>query len=135
MFDHPLKQYALFKKFEEQVDEREVDGIPDSFGNNQHARAYFGTFKMALGDAYFESADASETQTYVEQAFNIDKAVQDAVAENSLNPQNIEAVIRKVLLPRLFAVMGLEKAKEVIEQVIQITRVGLRTRKGISEPF
>src|SRR5690606_22514441 len=28
MFDHPLKQYALFKKFEEKVAQREVDGIP-----------------------------------------------------------------------------------------------------------
>lgn len=125
MFEHPLKQYALFKKFEEQVDKREVDGVPDIFGDKHHARAYFGTFRMTLGDRYFESADASETQKFVDQALGIDQAVQDAVAENSLNPQNIEAAIRKTLLPRLFAVIGLEKAKEVIEQVIQITRVGL----------
>lgn len=125
MFEHPLKQYALFKKFEEQVTKGEVDGIPDSFGNQHHARAYFGAFKMVLGDAYFATVDAGAMQAYVEQAFNIDRAVQLAVAENSLNPQNIEAAIRQNLLPRLFTVMGLENAKGVIEQVIQITRVGL----------
>jgi type I restriction enzyme R subunit len=51
--------------------------------------------------------------------------VNQAVAENSLNPQNIEASIRKALLPKLFSLMGLDKAKEVIEQVIQVTRVDL----------
>ena len=47
------------------------------------------------------------------------------MAEHSLNPQNIEAEIRKGLLPKLFKLVGMDKAKEVIEQVIQITRIGL----------
>ena len=125
MFDHPLKQYALFKKFEAQVEQRDLEGIPDSFGDNQHARAYFGAFRLAMGDTAFDANTPAETQKYVEQALAIDTAVRNAVAENSLNPQNIEAAIRKALLPNLFALMGLEKAKEVIEQVIQITRIGL----------
>jgi type I restriction enzyme R subunit len=62
---------------------------------------------------------------YVEAAYAIDAAVRNAVAENSLNPQNIESAIRKSLLPRLFSLIGLDKAKEVIELVIQITRIGL----------
>lgn len=66
---------------------------------------------------------------YVDEAFAIDAAVRDAVAENSLNPQNIETAIRKALLPRLFNRMGLEKAKEVIELVIHIARVGLSRGK------
>jgi type I restriction enzyme R subunit len=61
----------------------------------------------------------------------IDVAVRIAVAENSLNPQNIETAIRKALLPDLFALMGLEKAREVIEQVIHITRLGLSVRGGV----
>lgn len=125
MFDHPLKQYALFKKFEEKVEQRDVEGIPDGFGDNPHARAYFGAFRLALGDALFDSADAGTLRPYVEEAHAIDTAVRNAVAENSLNPQNIEAAIRKSLLPRLFSLMGLDKAKEVIELVIQITRLGL----------
>jgi type I restriction enzyme R subunit len=55
----------------------------------------------------------------------IDRAVRTAVAEHSLNPQNVETAIRKALLPTLFAVMGLEKTNAVLEQVIQITRIGL----------
>jgi type I restriction enzyme R subunit len=129
MFDHPLKQYALFQKFAEQVDQREVEGIPDSFGDNPHARAYFGAFRLTLGDAYFDAADAEALRQYAKEAHAIDAAVRNAVAENSLNPQNIEAAIRKTLLPRLFALMGLEKAKEVIEQVIHITRIGLSRGK------
>ncbi len=47
------------------------------------------------------------------------------LAEHSLNPQNIEAEIRKKLLPALFKLIGMDKAKEIIEQIIQITRLGL----------
>ncbi|MCU7892662.1 MAG: hypothetical protein KZQ78_14015 [Candidatus Thiodiazotropha sp. (ex Ustalcina ferruginea)] len=51
--------------------------------------------------------------------------VDKAVAEHSLNPQSIEAEIRKGLLPRLFKLFGMDKEKAVIDEVIQITRVGL----------
>ncbi|MFY1853822.1 type I restriction endonuclease subunit R [Achromobacter xylosoxidans] len=122
MFDHPLKQYALFKRFEEQVDARQLDDMPRSLGDNRHAKAYFGICRMVLGEEAFRRTDQ---ETLVQQAKHIDTVVQQAVAEHSLNPQNIEAVVRKTLLPALFALMGLDKAKEVIEQVIQVTRVGL----------
>ncbi len=125
MFDHPLKQYALFKKFEEKVEQHDVEGIPDDFGDNPHARAYFGTFHIALGAPFFDGAKVDQLRPYFEEAYAIDTVVRNAVAENSLNPQNIEATIRKSLLPRLFSLMGLEKAKEVIELVIHITRIGL----------
>ena len=126
MFDHPLKQYALFRKFEERVEQHDVEGIPDAFGDNLHARAYFGAFRLALGDTF---PAGNEMRIYVDEAVAIDTAVRNAVAENSLNPQNIEAAIRKALLPRLFERMGLEKAKEVIERVIHIVRVGLARGK------
>lgn len=125
MFDHPFKQYALFKDFEEKVQHREIEGIPDSFGENRHARAFFGTFKLVLGDDSPANLDKDQQQKLVDEALAIDETVKTAVAENSLNPQNIEAAIRKGLLPRLFQLFGLDKAKEVIEHVIQITRVGL----------
>ena len=122
MFEHPVKQYALFKKFEEQVESRNVDGVSDVFAGNAHARAYFGIFRLVLGEGEFVQG---EEGAYIEEAKAIDQIVRDAVAENSLNPQNIEAAIRKALLPRLFSLMGLERAKNVIEQVIQVTRIGL----------
>jgi type I restriction enzyme R subunit len=49
--------------------------------------------------------------------------VQAAVAEHSLNPQNIEAAIRKGVLQLLYAPLGLNRANEVIGHVLQITRV------------
>ncbi len=122
MFDHPLKQYALFKKFEEQVEERAIEGMPDRFGDNAHARAYFGICRLVLGEPDYATADSSRL---VSEAFGIDEVVRKAVAEHSLNPQNIEATIRQALLPRLFAVMGLDRAKHAIERVIQVTRIGL----------
>ncbi|QJP98694.1 hypothetical protein C798_00145 [Herbaspirillum rubrisubalbicans Os34] len=122
MFDHPLKQYALLKKFEEQVDARDVGGLPAELSESKHLRAYFGICRLVLGDDAFAETDQA---AWVGQAKEIDAVVRQAVAEHSLNPQNIEAAIRKGLLPALFGLMGLDKAKEAIDQVIQVTRVGL----------
>lgn len=125
LFDHPYKQYALFKDFEDKVANRDVDGVPDVFGDNHHAKAFYGSFRLVLGDDYFYKSDDAEKQKFVEEAFAIDEVVKTAVAEHSLNPQDIEAEIRKALLPQLFGLIGLEKAKEISERVVQITRVGL----------
>ena len=96
--------------------------IVRSFGDNMHARAYFGICRLVLGETDFA---AIPVEQLISASLEIDKVVHQAVAENSLNPQNIEAVIRKTLLPRLFALVGLERAKDVIDQVIQVTRTGL----------
>ena len=47
-----------------------------------------------------------------------------ARAEYSLDPQSIENTIRKKLLPKLFKRIGMDKAREVIDQVIHIARLG-----------
>ena len=125
MFDHPYKQYALFKDLEQKVSDRQIDTVPDSFGNNKHARAYYGAFRLALGDGYFEELHAQDGQAFVDEALVIDNTVKRAVAEHSVNPQDIESEIRRSLLPRLFDLVGLDHAKEVIERIIQIMRVGL----------
>jgi type I restriction enzyme R subunit len=125
MFDYPLKQYALFKTFEQKVERRDTPGVPDAFTGNRHAQAYYGAMRLELGEEAFAAMDEAAQWRYVEEANEIDRVVRDAVAENSLNPQNIEAAIRKGLLPGLFGLMGLDKAKAVVEQVIRITRVGL----------
>ena len=62
---------------------------------------------------------------YAQAALSIDRVVNDAIAENSLNPQNIEAAIRQGLLPTLFALVGLERAKTIIDGVVGIARTGL----------
>lgn len=125
MFEHPFKQYVLFKDLEEKLDQREVPDTPDPLATNPHARAYYGVFKMVIGEDEFNAMSSDESQSYVEQAIAIDEIVDKAVAENSVNPQNIESQIRKSLLPRLFKLIGMDKAKEVIEHIVQITRVGL----------
>ena len=125
MFDHPLKQYALFKSFEEKLDSRATPGVPDALADKPHAKAYFGAIRLVLGDDAFAALSAEAVESYVKQSLAMEVVVHNAVAENSLNPQNIEAAIRKGLLPLLFGTLGLDNAKQVVEQVVQITRVGL----------
>jgi type I restriction enzyme R subunit len=130
LFDHPFKQYEIFKQFEEQLNERNVPDMPPELDNKPHAKAYYGVFRIVLGDEEVASAGKDGDTSYVEEAVLIDGVVDKAVAEHSLNPQSIEAAIRKELLPKLFKRVGMDKAKEVIEQVIQITRLGLAKRAG-----
>lgn len=129
LFDHPLKQYMLFQEFEEQVQARRLSDIPDAFSGNRHAQAYFGVFKKALPEV-FAIGDSQVQDKWVNLAFEVDKSVETAVAENSINPQNIEADIRKKLLPSMFQECkgiggGMDQARKIVEMVVQITRVGL----------
>lgn len=125
MFDHPLKQYALFKSFEEKLETRSTPDLPDALADKPNAKAYFGAMRLVLGEEAFAELSGDSKDRLVQQAIAMDTVVRDAVAENSLNPQNIEAAIRKGLLPLLFGTLGLDNAKLVVEQVIQITRIGL----------
>jgi len=125
MFDHPLKQYALFKEFESRLDVRETPGVPDMLAGNPQAKAYYGAIRLVLGEAAFAALDAVALGRYTGYALAISQVVQKAVAENSLNPQSIESAIRKGLWPLLFESLGMDNARAVIEQVIQIVRVGL----------
>ena len=129
LFDHPLKQYMLFREFEEQVQDRRLHDIPDAFQGNRHAQAYFGVFKKNLPEVFVVS-DPQAQDKWVKLAFEVDQSVESSVAENSINPQNIEADIRKKLLPRMFTECkaiggGMNQAKAIVETVVQITRVGL----------
>lgn len=125
MFDHPLKQFALFKKFEDRLGSMQIPGTPDRLEGNRQAKAYFGVIRLELGDESVEAMSDSERAILTELSLEIDVVVRNAIAENSLNPQSIEAAIRKNLLPKLFHVMGLDRARDVVEQVVQITRIGL----------
>ncbi|EJD6368621.1 type I restriction endonuclease subunit R [Providencia rettgeri] len=129
LFGHPLKQYMLFREFEEQVQDRRLNDIPDAFTGNRHAQAYFGVFKKVLPEA-LAVLDSQVQDKWIKVAFEIDQAVETSVAENSINPQNIEADIRKKLLPRMFQECkaiggGMDQAKKIVEMIVQITRVGL----------
>ncbi|BCT92049.1 DEAD/DEAH box helicase [Lysobacter helvus] len=125
MFDHPLKQYALFKKFEDRLEALQVPGIPNGLETNRQAKAYYGAIRLELGDEKIGAMSEAERASLTDLSLEIDTVVRDAVAENSLNPQSIESAIRKNLLPRLFQLIGLDHARAVVEQVVQITRIGL----------
>lgn len=125
LFDYPYKQYILFEELDEKLQNRDIQDVPEALRENRHAQAYYGIFKLVLGADYFENLSEDDHSGLIESAFSIDDIVKRAVAENSLNPQNIEAEIRKKCLPMLFKSIGLENAKEVIEQIIEVTRVGL----------
>jgi type I restriction enzyme R subunit len=122
LFDHPLKQYALFKDVEDRVADRKVDGTPGALNGMRHATAYFGIIRLAIGDGRTLGADVD---SFAAAAIDIDGMVQTAVAENSLNPANVEAAIRKAVLPRLFVLTGLDLARAITDQVVEVTRVGL----------
>jgi type I restriction enzyme R subunit len=77
--------------------------------DNPHAKAYFGAIRLLLGDQACDAMDEAVAQAkLIEHAWSpsTDTVVRDAVAEHSLNPQNIEAAIRKGLLPMLFGRAG-----------------------------
>ncbi|MGE8065459.1 type I restriction endonuclease subunit R [Pseudomonas sp. NPDC089569] len=129
LFDHPLKQYLLFLEFEQQVQARKLDELPNAFAGNKHAQAYYGVFKKTL-PAAFAALDSEAQDTWIKLAFTLEEMVTTSVAEHSINPQNIEADIRKKLLPLMFKECkaigaGMDQAKTIVEWVVQITRVGL----------
>ena len=123
LFDHPHDQYLLFKDFEEQVKQRNVPDSPAELEERPKARAFYGVFRLALGDEALADA-ASGDASYVDKALWVEQVVTTARAEYSLDPQSIENTIRKKLLPKLFKQIGMEKAREVIDQIIRIARFG-----------
>jgi type I restriction enzyme R subunit len=124
MFDYKA-QFKLFSDLEAKVEERDVPDLPVArFQGNKHAQAYYGAFKLVL-DKEFTALEAEKGEQLIEEAFEIDKVVNRAVAENSLNPVGIEQDVRKSLLPRLFSLVGLDKAKTLLDEVVQILRNGV----------
>ncbi len=125
MFDAPVKQYLLFADFEEQVKERNVEGIPtDRFAEldpkiKRHVQAFYGLFPHHLGEATLPEDDSFD------YALRIDEVVTAAVAEYSINPQEIENQIRRQLIPLLFKAIGMDKTQAIITDVIKITRLGV----------
>ncbi len=125
MFDAPVKQYLLFADFEQQVKERKVEGMPtDRFAElnpkiKRHVQAYYGLF---LKNA---SENLLSEQERFDFAIQIDEIVTAAVAEFSINPTEIENQIRRALLPILFKAVGMDTAKAIITDIIQITRLGV----------
>lgn len=125
MFDHPLKQYAVFKAFEQCLEARQIPSIPVALADNPHASAYYGAILLELGEDAMHAKSAAEATHLADLALTIDGVVRTAIAENSLNLHSIESQIRQTLLPPIFDLVGLDHAKAIVEQVVHITRIGL----------
>ena len=126
MFDAPVKQYLLFADFEEQVKQRKVEGLSNTrFAKlepnvKRHVQAYYGLFIK-----HFPEDNPLTEDERFNFSLRIDEIVTAAVAEFSINPQEIEKHINRQLLPVLYKAIGMDAAKKVITDVIQITRLGV----------
>lgn len=119
MFDHPGKQYVMFKDLEEQVAARNTPGVPDRFSDHPRAQSYYGALLEQLADV------EQDEDVLIAEAMHIDTTVDDAVQRHSINPGSIEAEIRKALLPRYFKFLGgLDAANALIDQIVGIVRAG-----------
>jgi type I restriction enzyme, R subunit len=125
LFDHPRKQFGVFKAFDDKVAQRDVGDMPESLARSPKARAYFGAIRLALGETASKALGTDEAARLADEALAIERVVDAAVAEHSLNLRDMEAAIRNGLLPGLFQRLGMDKAKEVADRVVQITRVHL----------
>ena len=124
LFEYPRKQYDMFDALEASVNAKAAPGIPEALTNRPHARAYYGIFRL-----HTDGTTIDWSTTHEEAACKIEAIVAAAVAENSLNPVNIEAAVRKGVLPILFGLFGLDKAKSMTDEIVNITRIGLANGK------
>lgn len=127
-FDHPMKQYMLFKEFEEKVNNRELDDIPSELKEYKRAQALFGIFKKQLPET-FATIHEDDLRSWIDFAVECDEAVDTAIHENSLNPEEMENAIRKKLIPSTMmmcknAGAGFEHANSILESIIHTVRVG-----------
>ncbi|WP_421856130.1 type I restriction endonuclease subunit R [Marinomonas sp.] len=134
MFDAPIKQYMLFADLEEQLKERKVAGIPQEKIRQLDAsvrgnvQIYYGLMLQQLGNGLSKDILSKEGKPIsddegIEFALQIDQVVRKAVAEYSINPQEIDKQIRVGLLPILFNKFDLAKADALITAVTQNTRL------------
>lgn len=123
MFNHPHTMFELFRDLERRVEERDVPGRPDALKENPHAGAYFGAFQSAMGSDF--PADKPRQDEFVRLAQDIDSVITDLVGEHSINPDNLDAAIRKALLPMLFKRIGMDRAKAVLDSIMRTVRLGV----------
>lgn len=127
LFDHPNKHYILFKDLQEQVAERRTPGVPDRFDGNPMAQSFYGVLMQTVSKGDLCLVE----DQLVEEAFYIERTVENAVQSHSINPTNIEAEIRKSLLPHYFKLLGgLDAANALVSDVVAVVRAGSAKGRG-----
>ena len=125
LFDHPDKQYTMFKDLEEQVRSGTASDIPDALSDNRQASVYYGLMLETLDQAV---RDQITEVGLIDEAKFIDRAVLEAIQTHSVNPANIDKEIRKALLVRLFKLLGntggTDLVNTLIDQIITVVRAG-----------
>lgn len=118
----PRAQLMLFLTLQAQLLSRTVPGTPAALAGDPHARACHGICRLAMGDAALAAADDGG----VALARAMEEAIRQAIAEHALNTRNVEAAIRKTLLPRLFAQMGgMQAADMALDLLVRIAQLRL----------
>ena len=115
-----LWRYQLFKQFNEQLAQRLIPGMPATFVQQPSASAYFGVLCLLQGIENLETMPVTEKEKCTQQALWIDKTVQRATFEHSLNLRHLENALYTALLPSLFVFLGLEKSRVAIEKILKI---------------
>src|SRR3546814_10134958 len=70
LFDHPYKQYILFKDLEEKLAAKSVGDLPKRLDGHRHARAYFGIIRLEMGGARSEE-HTSELQSLMRTSYAV----------------------------------------------------------------
>ncbi len=120
------ERHALWQTLEQEWQQGIVPGLPEVFAQRRSAATYYGLFRLALGETHFAAANAAQLSAYVEQALAIDEVVQPAIRENTLNPEHMDSILVQKLLPRLYLMLGMEPARTVCAQIVQIARLRAR---------
>ncbi len=91
------------------------------------AQSFYGVLVQTASNA---DVGLAEDQL-VEEAFHIERTVENAVKSHTINPGNIEAEIRKSLLPHYFKLLGgLDAANALVGDVIAVVRAGSAKGRG-----
>tara|TARA_Y100001960_G_C14743611_1_gene864423 strand:+ start:1366 stop:1956 length:591 start_codon:yes stop_codon:yes gene_type:complete len=121
LFDSPYDQYTKIKAFEDKLNSKDIDTIPEKLSNNNAAKAYYGVFKLVLTDI---------GANVVDYCLEIDSTVKDIISENTLNTENIESEVRKTLIMKYHKEVEFSKLKEIINQTINIIKINIAESKN-----
>lgn len=115
---HPPRQEpAALPRAAPEGDPRMADALARALAGEPRARQCLDICRRVLGQALIEQVPA---ETWLRLARTMDQAIDQAAAEHSLVSQNRTAAIRQALLPPLHALLGLERARDVIEQAVRL---------------
>src|SRR3546814_9091842 len=89
LFDHPYKQYILFKDLEEKLAAKSVGDLPKRLDGHRHARAYFGIIRLEMGGA---AVNGDEQEEFIRAALDMETSVESRSEEHK---SELQSLLRK----------------------------------------